>query len=248
MATRTYSSPAASAVRLPASGSSRVNVGQGERIASAALGSALTLFGLSRFSFKGLLMAATGGILLYRGTTGHCPAFSAAGISTAPPQAQPAPVQAATTITVAQPREAVYDAWRDVERFPHFMEHLHSVQRLGHGRTFWQAAIPGNLGTLDWEATVTEDRAGGRVAWRSEPGADVDNRGSVTFHDAPGGETEVRVDIQYRPPVGALGHAASRLLTPVFEQMVKEDVRRFKRLIETGEIPTTEGQPSGPVE
>ena len=83
-----------------------------------------------------------------------------------------------------------------------------------------------------------------RLAWRSEPGADVDNAGEVVFEDAPGGRgTEVHVHLSYRPPAGAAGKAAARLLNPVFEQMVKEDIRRFKHVLEAGELPTTAGQP-----
>ena len=228
-----------------ASGSSRINVGRNERAASAVVGGLLALLGLSRFSVRGLLLAATGGVLLYRGASGHCPVFEALGHSTADADDVPQPAEVHTTLTVNKPRDEVYRFWRDVENLPRFMTHLEQVVRIDDTRSHWAARIPKDLGTLGWDAEVTEDEPGRRLAWRSLAGADVDNTGVVSFEDAPGGGTEVHVAIAYRPPAGAVGTAASRLLTPVFEQMVKEDVRRFKHLLEAGELPTTEGQPSG---
>jgi uncharacterized membrane protein len=110
----------------------------------------------------------------------------------------------------------------------------------------WVARAPRGLTTLEWDAETTEDRENELIAWRSLPDADVDNQGVVRFQDAPDGRgTEVHVSIQYRPLAGAIGDALARLLNPISSQLIKEDLRRFKRLLETGEIPTTEGQPTG---
>lgn len=240
-------SPAAAQQRsddwLRASGSSRVNVGKVERWISVLGGGMLTAYGLSRFSGKRMMLAATGGVLLYRGLTGHCPALGALGISTAREQPQPAHV--VTALTVYKPREEVYAFWRELENLPRFMRHLESVRQLDGEYSQWSARIPGDLGSLSWQAEVIEERPGEKLAWRSVPGSEIDNAGSVLFREAPHGGTELHVTISYRPPAGAVGVAAAHLLTPVLEQMVKEDVRRFKHLMETGEIPTTEGQPAG---
>ena len=87
---------------------------------------------------------------------------------------------------------------------------------------------------------------GKRLAWRSLPDSDIENTGEVQFKDAPANRgTIVQTTITYRPPAAAIGNNAAKLLNPLFKQMVKEDLRRFKRLMETGSIPTIAGQPSG---
>src|SRR5690606_4832794 len=135
--------------------------------------------------------------------------------------------------------------WWRLENLPRFMHHLRSVRELGGGRSHWVAKGPGPLPDVEWLAEITDEEENEVLAWRSLPGADVTNAGHVRFADAPGGGTEVRVRISYRAPAGAAGAAVARRLDPVFGQMVKEDVRRFKHLLEAGEVPTTEGQPSG---
>lgn len=220
------------------------NVGEMERLASTVGGGVLAVLGLSRRSLGGLALAGLGGALLYRGTTGHCPVFQQLGISTAGGEA-PEPVEIAEAVTVNVPRSAAYDYWRRLENLPRFMHHLRRVEDLGGGRSRWTADAPGPLPDLTWEAEVVQELPGERLAWRSLPGADVSNAGHVTFEDAPHGETEVHVRIAYRPPAGPVGTGLARWLDPVLGQMIKEDIRRFQHVIETGEVPTTEGQPSG---
>jgi uncharacterized membrane protein len=235
------------------SGSAVVNVGDAERAASAAGGAILAAYGLKRGGLGGLLLAGIGGALLYRGSTGHCPAFAALGASTAPPHTDsiydpPAdgvrPVEIIESLTVAADRLAAYGAWRDFERFPLFMEHVVQVLDFGDGCSEWTAQFPG-ISNVKWDAELVEDRPGEVLAWRSKPGAQVDNSGHVRFEDAPTGGTEVHVRIAYRPPAGQLGAAVAGLFNDAFARMVKEDVRRFKHLIETGGLPTTQGQPQG---
>ena len=235
------------------SGSAVVNVGDAERAASAAGGAILTAYGLKKGGLGGWLLAGIGGALLYRGSTGHCPAFAALGASTAPPHTDsiydpPAdgvrPVEIVESLTVAASRTEAYGAWRQFERFPLFMQHILQVLDFGGGRSQWTAQFPGTP-NVTWEAELVEDRPGEVLAWRSEPGAQVDNAGHVRFEDAPTGGTEVHVRIAYRPPAGQLGAAVAGLLNDGFARMVKEDVRRFKHLLETGDLPTTQGQPRG---
>lgn len=227
----------------PAYESAHVNVGSTERIASAVGGGLLAVLGLTRGSVGGALLAAVGGVLAYRGVSGHCPAFQALGVSTA--DSQPHPVEIETAVTVNRPRAEVYDFWRTLENLPRFMHHLRRVDRRDGNRSHWVAKGTGPLPDVEWDAETTQDRENDVIAWRSLPGADVDNAGHVRFTDAPGDGTEVHVRISYRPPAGAIGTTVAKWLDPVLEQMVKEDVRRFKRIMETGEVPTIDGQPKG---
>jgi uncharacterized membrane protein len=215
--------------------------GDAERVASAVGGALLTLYGLSRRSLGGAALAGLGGVLAYRGATGRFPLVGVAGGAT------PAPVQVVEAVTVTVPRAEAYAFWRRLENLPRFMHHLRSVRDLGDGRSHWVAKGPGPLPDIEWLAEIIEEREGEVLAWRSLPGADVVNGGHVRFTDAPGGGTAVHVRISYHAPGGAAGAALARRLDPVFGQMVKEDVRRFKHVLEAGEVPTTDGQPSGRV-
>ena len=149
-------------------------------------------------------------------------------------------------ITVARTPQQVYDFWRGLERLPAFMWHLEQVEWTGEGRTRWTAKGP--FGSIGWDAELTEDVPGEVIAWRSLPGADVDNSGSVRFTPAPAGRgTEVRVHLRYAVPGGRLGATVARLLGEEPHQQVEDDLRRFKQVIETGEVVRSDGSPEGPV-
>jgi uncharacterized membrane protein len=108
------------------------------------------------------------------------------------------------------------------------------------------ATIPGGLGSVEWEAELTADIPGHRVAWQSLPDSQIDNSGEVRFQEAPGNKgTELHAIIHYRAPAGVLGQGVATLLNPALAEMVRSDVRRFKELMEAGEISTISGQPSG---
>lgn len=153
------------------------------------------------------------------------------------------PIQARKAITINRPPEELYRFWRDFRNLPRFMRNLQSVRDLGGGRSHWVVSGPGGA-RVEWDAEIMQDRPNDLIAWRSLEGADVDNWGSVRFRKAPRG-TEVHVDISYSPPGGKLGSIAAWLTGKDPGQQVQEDLRRLKQVIETGEIPTTEGQPSG---
>lgn len=219
-----------------------INLAPAERQVSMIGGGLLTLYGLTRLSLKGLAMAAAGGTLFYRGLTGRCPAYSALGIDTAHPEE----VRITESITIERSQEELYTFWRDLENLPRFMQHLESVQTLDDSRSHWTARVPGGVGELRWDAEVTESLAYERISWRSLPGASISNTGTVVFRPAPGGRgTELKVTIAYSPPAGTIGSAAARMLNPALSRMIREDVRRFKSLMEAGEVPTIAGQPSG---
>lgn len=149
------------------------------------------------------------------------------------------------TIVVNRPREECYRLWRDLEGFPRFMRHLESVRVLDDRRSYWKARGPMGF-RVEWESELTADEPNEFMAWQSVAGSDVDNDGSVRFERAPGGRgTLVHVWIRYQPPGGAPAALAAKLFGAEPSQQIEEDLRRFKWLIETGEIPTTVGQPSG---
>jgi len=139
--------------------------------------------------------------------------------------------------------EELYRRWRDFESFPSFMSHVESVTVDG-GRSHWVSAGP--LGTrLEWDAEIVADRPNEVISWRSVAGSVVDNTGSVRFERATGGRgTIVHVEMQFRPPLGKAGATVAKIFGTDPEQQVKEDLRRFKQLVETGEVPTTQGQPA----
>jgi uncharacterized membrane protein len=155
------------------------------------------------------------------------------------------PMDLHAAITINRPREEVYRHWHDFENLPRFMAHLESVETAGDGRSRWKARGPLKK-TVEWEAEIVEDRPGELIAWRSTKGALAGNSGSVRFSDAPGGRgTEVRVKLVYDPPGGKVGMALARLLGEHPEQQVRDDLRRFKQVMETGEVVRSEGSPEG---
>lgn len=149
------------------------------------------------------------------------------------------------SIIVDRPAEEIYQFWRDFENLPRFMNHLAAVRVLSDRRSRWTAKAPGG-GEVSWESEITDDRPDESIAWRSLDGADVANSGIVRFDRAPGGRgTQVTVDLHYRPPGGMLGAVAAKMSGENPEHQIQEDLRRLKRLMEAGEIPTTAGQPAG---
>lgn len=238
-------------------GSPQINVGDDERAVSLAAGSILAILGLSRMSVPGLLIAGVGGALAYRGATGHCSAYAAAGIDTAhrdsaSPQQQ-AEELAENGVHVEQaflinrsPRE-LYDFWRNFENLPRIMSHLESVTTQGDRRSHWVAKAYGpTTRRFEWDAEITHDEPETLIGWRSLPGADIDNTGQIRFSKALGDRgSEVHAFIDYRPPAGRVGHWIASMLGQNPRRVVREDLRNFKRIMEVGELPTIEGQPRG---
>jgi uncharacterized membrane protein len=145
------------------------------------------------------------------------------------------------TITINRPIEEVYQFWRNFENFPRFMRHLESVQTIDDRRSRWQAKGPAGL-RVEWDAEMVQEVEYAWIAWRSLPGSEVENHGSVRFARAPGARgTELRVQLEYLPPAGALGWSVARIFGEEPDQQIREDLRRFKQLMETGEIPVSEG-------
>ena len=232
---------------------SDVNVNQTERWVSGLAGGALAIYGLTRRTWGGAVLALVGGTLIARGSTGHCYMYDALGVNTSGAETGNPLVSVTAghgvkvekSVTVNRPPEEVYRFWRDFQNLPRFMNHLESVSDLGGGRSHWVAKAPAGK-TVEWDAEVYNEKENELIAWRSLEGADVDNAGSVRFEPAPEGRgTIVRVTLKYDPPAGKLGSLVAKLWGEEPSQQIEEDLRRFKQVMEAGEIPTTEGQPSG---
>jgi uncharacterized membrane protein len=166
---------------------------------------------------------------------------------------RPHGVRVEEVTTINRPIEEVYGFWRNFENLPRFMRHLESVQTIDERRSRWRAKAPAGM-TVEWEAELVQDVRDEWIAWRSIEGSGIRNSGSVRFGRAPGARgTEVRVQLEYSPPAGALGRGIAYLFGEEPEQQIHEDLHRFKQLMETGEIPLSEGfglwraaQPSTP--
>jgi uncharacterized membrane protein len=154
-------------------------------------------------------------------------------------------VRVKKSITINRSPEEIYQFWREFQNLPRFMNDLESVQITGERRSHWVARGPAGK-RIEWDAEITEDRPNELIAWRSLEGSQVENSGLVRFEPARGKPgTVVRVELEYRPPAGVLGATVAKLLGAEPKQQVHENLHRFRQLMETGEIITTEGQPAG---
>jgi uncharacterized membrane protein len=153
------------------------------------------------------------------------------------------------TVTVTRPRQEVYAHWRQLENLPDFMAHLDHVTTTGPRTSHWRASAPFGK-TVEWNAQITEDIPGERIAWRSLDGSAIGNEGDVRFRQAPEGtdagpDTEVHVQLRYSMPARKLGGALARYFGEDPHQQLDDDLRRFKQVLETGEVVRSEGAPRG---
>jgi uncharacterized membrane protein len=194
-------------------------------------GGALALLGLSRRSKAGLALAAGGGLLAYIG---------------ARPSRAPSQLVANSSVLLNCTPEEAFRFWRDFENLPLFMRHIDSVTILSDRRSRWVAAGP--LGQpIEWQAEIVAERENELISWRSLDDSQIQVDGFVEFRPATGRRgTVVAASIIYSPPGGRLGSRVAKLLGKDPSFLMKNDLRRLKALIETGEIPTTAGQPHGP--
>jgi uncharacterized membrane protein len=190
---------------------------------------ALVAYGLTRRSKAGTAVAAVSGLLAYK---------AAQGSSTKPETH-------AVFLLNASPEQA-YQLWRNFAGLPRFMVHLKSVREFDSHHSEWVALGPGKR-EIRWNAEITEDVPNQRIAWRSLPHSDLRTSGSVEFRPDPQGRgTYISASVQYGVPGGALTSGLATIFGKNPEFVVREEVRRFKQLLETGEVPTTLGQTHGP--
>ena len=154
-------------------------------------------------------------------------------------------LEAERSITVGRTADELRECWLDPTTLPQITAGFATVRASGNGRTHWK--VDGPLGhTLEWDSETVNDGPGGAIGWRSLPDASIANDGSVRFHRAPVGRgTVVTLHLRFDPPGGALGNVAAKILgTMPLDLAADGALRRFKSLIETGEIPTTDRQPA----
>ena len=228
------------------------NISDTEKWLSIAAGTGLALYGLKQRQSAGWMMAAIGGMLLQRGATGHCHVYEAFGLNTAGTGEDTrralrgsAGTIVEESVTINRPVEELYRFWRNLENLPQFMTHLEKVERVTDTLSRWRAKGPGGA-SVEWNAEIINEVPNRVIGWRSIEGSDVVNAGSVNFEEVgPGRGTRVRVHLQYSPPGGKVGAAVAKLFGRDAATEIREDLRRFKQLLEAGEVPTTDGQPRG---
>ena len=142
------------------------------------------------------------------------------------------------SVTIDRPRQELYDFWRDFKNLPLFMDNITSVTIQDSERSHWSIAAPAGK-TLEWDSTIIDDQPGHLIAWESQQGASVRNSGRVEFLDSSDGRgTVVRITLTCDPPNGAVGKLIAKLFQKAPRIQARQDLRRFKQLMETGEIAT----------
>ena len=230
---------------------SAVNVGKVERWASGIGGGLMVVQGLRRGNFSGLALAVLGGALAYRGFTGHCQAYQALNLNTAGKRRSDEEetiykgVLIKHTCTINRTPTEIYDYLEKPENHQRFNVRVESVTKSADGKWHW--AIKGPLGsTWRFDSERITNQPGRLIAWKSLPGGDVDNAGSIRLSSTFEGKgTEVTMEVSYQPPAGSVGVAIAKMLGHDPDAQVREDLRRLKQLLEAGEIPTVEGQSAG---
>lgn len=232
-----------------------INVGATERNISIVAGAALGLIALSRpLSLRGLVCAGLGGALIYRGVKGNCALYSALGIDTnqrssGEGSAEPSAyfhrgIHVEESITIDKPAEELFRFWRNLENLPQIMDHLKEVKVTGDKTSHWVAKAP--LGfSVEWDAQIMNEEPNRLIAWQSVGSPMVDNTGSVRFIESERG-TEVRVVLDYLPPAGQIAAMIAKLFGEEPSQQVHSDLKRFKQMMETGEVASNAGgEPRG---
>ncbi len=213
-----------------------------ERWGALIIGGTLVLTGLGQRSLRGVLLAIAGGSLAYYGVTAQKSlpdiVMEVMGID------NEIRIEKTVTIQNKSPEE-LYHFWRNFSNLPRFMKHLKSVTVINDQRSHWIASAP--LGaSVEWDADIINDQENQLISWTSVGRGEVNNSGFVRFKPL-GHErgTEVKVVMDYNLPGGGLTNALAKMFGEAPEQQVGDDLRRFKMLMETGEIATTEGQSRG---
>ena len=231
---------------------------------SVAAGGALAAYAYRRKDWAALGLGVVGGALIERGVSGHCGVYDAMGLTSAGEGDRGAALPhrdeggltrqhgGSATVDAKKAKRVIqtftifgrmpgelYDYWRKLENLPRVLQHLESVKELDNRRSHWKAKAPAGT-SVEWDAEIINDVPGEVIAWRSLPGASVPNAGAVTFREAPGGRgTEIKVNLEYEPPLGKLGVAVAKLFGEEPSVQVREDLRRYKALMEAGEIPVS---------
>ncbi|HEX8561525.1 MAG TPA: SRPBCC family protein [Flavobacterium sp.] len=205
-----------------------VNVGTFERILMVAAGSYLLYKALSG-NKKSVSKSVAGGTMLFRGVSGYCPVYDVIRKSG---KLKATNVNIRTSVTIDKPAQEVYDFWRNLENLPKFMSHLKKVEEVDRITSEWTANGPGKIGQVSWRAQILMDEPGEMLSWSSLPGSTIDNAGKVVFRSAGESQTVIDVTISYHAPLGVAGEAAAKMLNPMFENIVTNDIENLKSVLE----------------
>jgi uncharacterized membrane protein len=219
-----------------------VNVGRTERWISGISGALLLGYGLRRRRYRAVL-APLGVGLIGRAVSGRSLVNRALGRGSAARHSSPSAslahgegTRVDRTIVIARPAADLYRFWQHLENLPRFMDNLESVTMLDGGRSHWVAKGP--LGArVEWDAEVHNEIPNELIAWRSLPGSEIDQAGSVHFTPTAEG-TDVRVVLRYAAPAGKAGDLVARILGDDPSRQIADDLRRLKQVLEAGDGPT----------
>lgn len=217
------------------------NISDTERWVSMVGGIGLAAYGIRRGRIPGWALAGLGALLFRRGLSGHCHTYQMLGINTAGTGEDTrqalggsAGVIVEESVTINRPVSELYRFWRNLENLPRFMTHLESVERITDTLSRWHAKGPGGT-IVEWNAEIINEVPDRVIGWRSIEGSDVVSAGSVNFEDAGARGTQVRVRLQYSPPLGKVGEAVARMMGADAASQIREDLQRFKMLVESGQ-------------
>jgi len=219
-----------------------VNVGEAERWLSVAGGVGMVLYGLKTRGLTGLILGGIGAGLLYRGSTGHCPAYEQLGLNTSTEDRSGASLdghrglRVEHNVFVAADQVTLYNFWRKLSNLPRVMSHLESVTELDNKRSHWVAKAPAGM-KVEWDAEIVTERENELISWRSLEGSEVANAGSVWFtKDGTGAGTNIKVSLIYSPPAGKLGAFAAKMLGEDPQKQIEKDLAEFKTRAEAGRL------------
>lgn len=144
------------------------------------------------------------------------------------------------SVTIRKPRAELFEYWRDFSNLTKFMENVEAIEDVdGGGSLVWKIKAPAGR-SVDVKTVISGEKQNEHIAWRSVDGSDIETHGEVRFEDAPGDRgTRVRLILSYDPPAGALGRSIAKLFQREPQVQVRHDLKRFKMLMETGEIATS---------
>lgn len=207
-----------------------------ERMAALTGGSFFTVVGMIRGGFSGFLFSTFGGALSFAGLSGINPVYELG-------QSGQSQVKIRQSVLIRKDRETVYQYWRNLNNLPKIMNHVKKVEEIDDVTSRWHAEFGGLK--VKWDAEIVYDEENWRISWTSDPESEIHNSGKVEFVDTGDGQTLLHVLISYKPRIGGdAGLNFAKVLNPLFEQKVREDIMKWKDAMEQEVSAKKEAVPS----